>query len=170
MSRRTIVAFVLGALLAASAPALADHINEPTWPIERLDLWVGHYSTGTRVECRDGQIGTWPSEFVRLRANAYIDASSRPGGEPSEHFDVTQTIMFPWDPERNRGGLYEFDRWRHQNIPPHAAQRWQIDSTSIDVLRPAIPAGFWKIHYLVEGRESGVDLEQECVFEVVPEE
>jgi len=157
--RNLIVGFIAGALLLVALPVVADHVNEPTHPIDRLDLWVGHHSTGERLDC--STIDTLDKTVLRVNGDVFSD---RPGGDPSEHFDVMLTVWHSWDPARNKGSMLFTDKWRHQNIPPHEPEGWQVDKADI---RVGDMPGFWKVEMEVEGRESGVFLIEECVFEVV---
>jgi len=159
--RRFIVGFVVGALLMTAAPVVAVHITEPLHPVDRLDLWVGDYATRERLDC--STIDTF--DKGALRVNGYV-FSDRPSGDPNEHFDVELTVWDEWDPDRNTGEMLYSDNWGHQNIPPHAAKRWQIGQTQINV---QFAPGTWKVKFEVQGRESGRHFVEDCVFEVVPE-
>lgn len=158
--KRFIVGFVVGAFLLTSAPVVADHITEPLHPVDRLDLWVGDYATRERLDC--STIDTF--DKGTLRVNGYV-FSDRPGADPNEHFDVELTVWDEWDPARNTGEMLYSDNWRHQNIPPHAAKRWQIGQTQIGV---HFAPGIWKLKFEVLGRESGRHFVKDCLFEVVP--
>lgn len=156
--RNLIVGFIAGALLLVALPVVADHVSEPTHPIDRLDLWVGH-STGQRLDC--STIDTFDN--TQLRVNVEV-LSDRPDGDPSEHFDALLTVWHSWDAGRNKGRMLFSDKWRHQNIPPHEPEVWQADKADI---RVGDMPGFWKVEMKVKGRESGVVLTEDCVFEVV---
>lgn len=157
--RNLIIGFIAGALLLVAVPVFADHVNEPTHRIDRLDLWVGNDSTGEQLDC--STIDTFDKTLLGVNGNVFSD---RPDGDPSEHFDVFLTVRHSWDPARNKGNWLFGDKWRHQNIPPHRPDSWQMDKADI---RVGDTPGLWKVEMEVEGGESGVVLIEDCVFEVV---
>jgi hypothetical protein len=157
--RNLAVGFIAGALLLVALPVVADHVNEPTHPLVQLDLWVGHDSTGERLDC--STFDTFDKTVLGVNGGV---VSNGPTGDPSEHFDVLLTVWNSWDPARNQGTMLFSDKWRHQNIPPHPPDGWQADKTDI---RVGDMPGSWKVELEVKGRESGVVLIEDCVFEVV---
>jgi hypothetical protein len=163
-----------GALILASIPAIADHVTEPTLPIEGLTLKIWDYpdSTTQIVNCDGSETRAWEKariegslSFQRARA----DGTSA-GADPSEHFRVeiivsTVTIKNNGDVTKRKDWDAE---WRHQNREAHSNTpgRWTAVTSNTYGLQSHL--GLWEVVVRVIGDESGVTLQQSCMFRVTP--
>ena len=141
-----------------AAPAVADHINEPTAPIVALDLTVLDYASDTLADCS----GQTPFAFDKAR----LDTRIRVSAAPSEHFTVKfesqhRTVTPKGQTVWVKTGFWP--QWSHQNVEPHAdtITKWPVVITSNTYdLRP----GMNEITVTVTGQESGTVLTDTCRF------
>ncbi len=169
--KRIIAALALGLFVGLTAPALADHINEPTNPITDLNLHLENYSTNTPVDCT----GVQAFPYAKVRVAMYINSVGQAQGNPSEHFRAGFITLFEVADSRGiRAWRQDNDpQWSHQNVPPHVAGVFKFDAsrlTDISVF-PRLQAGvtstgWWKVQATVTGDESGTVLTEECLFRV----
>lgn len=171
-SRPLFIAFVLGALLMMSIPAIADHVSEPTLPIaavRSLDIY-DYPNLVTRIgNCDGSETRTWDSARVELRISFEMPNGRSDNANPSEHFQVREVVSRVT--EKANGDLSfrkDWDAmWSHQNRGPHTetAQRWEVVQSNTYFLQEH--PGLWHIRFQVTGDISGRVLTAECLFRVV---
>lgn len=183
MSRRTAAAFVAGLVLATAVPVMADHTAVPTEPITGVRLKVFNYGTGEEVDCEGDQTNT-RIDWNAVRIEGYVTADDT----PSEHF---KTFLQVWagqlgavaawpDPGTNPVPSNRFKwrwnvQWNHSNIAPHGNKAtttgWRFMPITNEYFRDHDDGvgleGTWAIRLLLVGDESGVVLEDRCVYERV---
>lgn len=113
--RHVLIAFALGAALMASVPVIADHVTEPTRPIDGVAWKLYEYGNqpATLLTACNGT-ETFAKEDLRIDLHVrMLDVDDR---DPSAHFNiiVTQNLI---------EGQAKRYIWRllskHSNVPPH---------------------------------------------------
>ena|SRR3990167_3808053 len=173
MKKLAPLALVLG-LLFVVVPAAADHIQEPTAPINGLRTNHLNYSTGTPVPCNDLET---PFDFDIIRIQAFVSAEAA----PSEHFRA-QVQVWRVEEIKPSGSLvrkadWGID-WHHSNIPPHVrsfafnadgtAGGWKFTGTGSATYFLGEHPGIWQIVTILTGDASGNVFTDSCLF-VIPE-
>lgn len=163
--RHVLVAFVLGVLLMASVPVIADHVNEPTAPIvaTRISLFEYNNRPNTLLVCD----GTEVVSFDVMRIELDVDAAAR----PSEHWNHIFTLT-----SFDAAGKNPIVEWqtkpRHANIPPHEGGklgggviRWEADEIS-QGLHGFASGTKLRFDSRLMALESGVIFDKSCIFTV----
>lgn len=127
MKRKHYVAVIAVLMALVAAPAVADHIIEPTSPITEYTLEVYAYPNfATRLTACDGtevlfnMDGTVADD---ARFETFTDHPTRGVGNPSEHWDETLTLFVVENFGNPRREVEHYQwrvSWKHSNIKPHA--------------------------------------------------
>ena len=165
MKVRVLLVALALALTAIAAPAIADHVNEPTAPITSLRTLVYDYpAIQNPLRCD----GTDKVTFSTLRVEPLLTHLQDGNGGASEHWTLRMSVL-PGDMRNGEfrarlsaGGADTV--YHHQNTPPHhpftedEANQWNTYMHRV---------GWWQVRVTVTGEESGRVFETVCTFEKI---
>ncbi len=145
--RRAIGLVIIGVVLGLTVPVAANHVQEPSAPIQSLVLQLRDYPSGTPFVCDGSDV----ADFRNLRIEGKLTVANT----PSEHFTVR---LIRNSSIRAANG---YDLWPHQNVAPHKARTSEIFQSSQSM---GEEAGTMTVTARVVGAESGVVLVESCSF------
>lgn len=177
--RRTPYLLALAAVLALVAgPATADHVSEPTKPVDGFAIRLYEYQNlaNTLLTACDG------SEVVNfnpVRVESLVTSTAIGNtGDPSEHYNervkprIVVNLGQSNEKEQVPPGSFTYVEWKHSNIPPHAAQvpgfparTWESSEDGL-VIKGLAPGTVFRVYGTLTGRESGNFFEVSCTFTV----
>lgn len=152
-------AWAVLAVLGWATPADAHHVNEPTTPIEHVELRLQHYATRTPIDCDTPTPQVFPFDKVRIEASVGSPTA------PSEHWTTKLTVNRTDPGERLH---QEWNgTWHHANVPPHGPKvdSGQWEHLSFNQYRlDEVPGATWHVDVVVTGDETGTVLTDSCAF------
>ena len=157
------------AVLLTLTPAVADHVSEPTAPIEleRVDVYP-YPNFADRLIAKDGsETVDWSQIRIEPRVRFENKADKLAGGA-SEHFSVRITVSKVFEIGSQRTSIRAMwgAEWSHQNVPPHKPQggTWEVSQSNSYDLQSHL--GLWQVDTKVAGDKSGNTFEDVILFRV----
>jgi hypothetical protein len=167
-----VIAASVVTMLGFAAPAPADHINEPTHPIESFDLVVEDYANNIPVDCSGGVA---PARKLRIQPIAESPEAFALS-DPSEHFSTGWQIDRQVTNYKGQVSWVMEERtvWAHSNIPPHSGSpKFNVAYATIEPGQPnggsstVLSPGTYRLVAQLLADASGNHFVQVCNFTVI---